>query len=234
MKLYCISDLHNKYKLLDPILPKPGEFDTLIICGDVTNKGSIKEVAAFGRWLSGVQGRFKHIVFVAGNHDYLFEQQKEIAVGLLPQGVHYLENSGVTIDGWNFWGSPQTPKFGFWAFMKERGPSINRYWDAIPEQTDVLITHGPPKFKLDDLKLSKNFKTNRHVGCQDLSNAVERVKPIINVFGHIHQSYGTIVDEQTTFVNCALCNTFNQLTKEPIKIELIKSEGQKRHTCKIL
>jgi len=53
-----------------------------------------------------------------------------------------LQDSGVTVEGLKFWGSPVNSILGEeWAFGRERGSAICKHWNQIPESTDVLITH---------------------------------------------------------------------------------------------
>jgi Icc-related predicted phosphoesterase len=59
-----------------------------------------------------------------------------------------------------------------------------KLWSAIPEDTDVLVTHGPPFGILD-----QNYN-KEHVGCESLTEHVLRIKPQLHIFGHIHEDYG--------------------------------------------
>lgn len=51
----------------------------------------------------------------------------------------------------------------------------------IPEDTDILIIHGPPRAHLDSLSL----------GCVYLLQELWRVQPRLHVFGHVHEGAGT-------------------------------------------
>ena len=152
--------------------------------------GTVKEVDAALLWLQRESSKFGHIVLIAGNHDFFFEELDKEAPGVSSawcslHNVTYLNDSGVTIDGVKFWGSPVQPWFHDWAFNRERGAEIRKHWDKIPDDTDVLITHGPPSNVLDYTKGGK------YVGCTDLRDTIEwRVFPKIHVFGHIHEGYG--------------------------------------------
>jgi len=113
----------------------------------------------------------------------------------------YLENIGVTIEGVSFWGSPYTPEFLNWAFMYPRGHAANQYWDQIPAGLDVLITHGPPYGILD-----QSAPGEEHLGCAELLKAVQKKKPKVHIFGHIHGGAGTFENGDTRFVNAAYLN----------------------------
>jgi Icc-related predicted phosphoesterase len=121
-------------------------------------------------------------------------------------GIIYLENASTTIDGIKFWGSPHTPTFGNWAFMKKR-EKINLVWQNIPDDTDILIVHGPPKGILDH---SYNREgVYERCGCSALrKHVLNRIKPKLMCFGHIHNSediinQGTLIlnQHQTIFSN---------------------------------
>src|ERR1700744_4768458 len=135
MRLVIISDTHGQH---DQIKDMP-EGDILIHAGDFMNSGTdLQEVTSFNRWLG--EQHFKYRIVCAGNHDKVFESDPGTAKSLLTN-THYLENSGITLDGLRFWASPYTPEFFDWAFMYPRGTAAEKYWDQIPENLDVLITH---------------------------------------------------------------------------------------------
>ncbi len=100
-------------------------------------------------------------------------------------GIIYLENAATIINGIKFWGSPHTPQFGEWAFMKSR-QTINRVWDEIPPDTDVLIVHGPPK-GVRDLSFDRHGNLE-YCGCGALMKKCFRMKDQLKLvlFGHIH------------------------------------------------
>ena len=110
----------------------------------------------------------------------------------------YLENSGVRIGDFTFWGSPYTPEFLRWAFIYPRGMSAERYWNQVPVGIDVLMTHGPPLGILDQTEQGE-----AHLGCEELLYAVEAKKPRVHVFGHIHGGAGIANNGTTHFVNAS-------------------------------
>ena len=204
MKFVAISDTHDKHAGLS--LP---EGDVIIHAGDATMRGTEQQVRNFLQWFSGLDYRYK--IFIAGNHDFLFERLPEEEVRkLIPENVIYLNDSGVEIEGIKIWGSPIQPWFQDWAFNRQRGADIKKHWDLIPSGTDILITHGPPFGILDRLILGMN------VGCEELRDAVRRVNPSVHIFGHIHESYGELASGETRFINAAVLNEDYFLTNEPI------------------
>lgn len=203
------------------------QLDILIFAGDCSSRGYFQEIKDFTYWFSKQPAT--HKVMIAGNHDFGFETVAEFDYEkphnvrqrpphleeLIPENITYLNDSGIEIMGLNIWGSPIQPWFHSWAFNRTRGEDIKKHWDLIPNNTDILITHGPPKGFLD--LLSHKFRRSGedpHVGCQDLLDAISRVKPKINVFGHIHEGYGTFETTETKFIN-ASCLTDNYKPMNP-------------------
>jgi Icc-related predicted phosphoesterase len=179
MNIILISDTHGFY-------PEVPDGDILVHAGDLTMRGTRQEVTEASEWLQSLP--HKHKIVIAGNHDWLFEKEPEIAQELmLVPGVTYLENSAVMIEGLVFYGSPVQPRFYDWAFNVDRGAAIRGYWQKIPVDVDVLITHGPPRGILDQ---ANPFRNTEHCGCDDLLIALETKRPKIHVFGHIHGGYG--------------------------------------------
>ena len=207
MRLILISDTHGRHR---NFTTPPG--DILIHAGDIMTDGyRSREISDFNTWL-GEQPQVKKVV-IAGNHDRLFESTTS-AQGVLTNAI-YLENSEVEIDGLKFWGSPAQPEFYNWAFNYKRGEDIDRIWRMIPDDTDVLITHGPPSGILDTVRSGKE-----HLGCGNLRAATVRVKPKLHVFGHIHGGYGEFDDGTTHFVNASLLNEAYQPVNQPIVVDL--------------
>lgn len=207
MRLILVSDTHGRHR---HFTTPPG--DILIHAGDIMTDGyRLAEVEDFNAWLGEQPQPIK--IVVAGNHDRAFEATT--ATRALLTNTIYLENSGVIIDGVKFWGSPAQPEFCNWAFNYRRGAHIDRIWQQIPDDTDVLITHGPP-FGVRDW--TKHGRPG--IGCADLKRTVQRVKPKLHVFGHIHGGYGEFDDGATHFVNASLLNEAYMPVNQPIVVEI--------------
>jgi len=191
MRIVALSDTHGMHERLQ--VP---DGDLLIFAGDCSSQGREYEVASFLHWFAALP--HPHKVMIAGNHDFLFEQNPEKTLAMIPPGIIYLNDSGVTIEGVKIWGSPYSPRFFDWAFNCDRGEDIAQHWRLIPDGTDVLITHGPPAGILD------RTMDGDVAGCEDLLRHVERVRPKVHVFGHIHEGYGMVDKDGTCFVNA--CN----------------------------
>ena len=217
MKITCISDTHNQHLHIPPDWLEGG--DVLVHAGDVSGRGSLKEVEAFLEWFNELP--YTHKIFIAGNHDFWFEKVSTFAVNEMLQekypNIIYLNDSGVEIDGVKFWGSPVQPWFYDWAFNR-MGTDICRHWDMIPLDTDVLITHGPMKGILD--------MTLRGVstGCPYLlEKSAEMTNLKLFVCGHIHESYGKFeFPDGGVFVNASTLNFNYNVQNKPIVVEIKK------------
>jgi len=209
MRVVVISDTHGQHNKL--VLPK---CDCIIHCGDVTSRGYKQEVYEFLNWFE--QLPFLYKIFIAGNHDWYFQEtdQEEIDSALMNRGIIYLKDEGVEVNGIKIYGSPVTPWFFDWAFNVHRGAEIKKYWDDIPENLDILITHGPPKSILD-----KN-DNSQECGCEDLLRSVLDKKPRFHLFGHIHEAYGKLLSPNTHFVNASVLNENYRLVNEPIVFDI--------------
>lgn len=205
MKIVCISDTHEKHRHVK--LPKG---DLLIHAGDFTWAGKQQPTFDFLDWMEAQP--FKHKIFVSGNHDFYFEHGKNLKQ-LEGRNFHYLVNEKTVMDGRiSIWGSPFTPEFLSWAFMGT-SRELETIWGGIPDRLDILITHGPPFGILD--------RTTEGVpaGCPKLLEAVQRKKPRIHIFGHIHEGYGMQEKNGTLFINASLCNANYDLVNAPVAID---------------
>lgn len=208
MKLGFISDTHTYHKRLRGL----ESIDILIHAGDVCMRGTEAEAIDFINWVNQVDVKYK--VFIAGNHDFYFEKTpSRIIRERLTENTFYLNDDGITIEGINIWGSPIQPWFRDWAFNRQRGEDIKRHWDLIPDNTNILITHGPPFGILD------RTDSGERVGCEDLLECVERIKPKYHVFGHIHEDYGLKDKEFTSFINASVLNEHYHLVNDPVVLE---------------
>lgn len=205
MKLVAISDTHNKHCEL-----KVPSGDILIHAGDFSRKGSLEDLADFNQWLGELPHKYK--ILIAGNHDFCFQNHAKEARSLLTNAI-YLEDSCEIIEGIKIYGSPWQPWFFNWAFNLKRGQEIAAKWALIPEDTKVVITHGPPYGILD------KTKTGVIVGCEELLKKIEFIQPKYHIFGHIHEGYGVQIQGKTTFINASSCDASYRLINPPIVVD---------------
>lgn len=225
MKIAAMADTHEKHERID--IP---DVDVLIHAGDFCGTGRPEEASLFLQWWNEID--VEHRILIAGNHDRCFERRISERPGLLRkagESGHYLQNESVSINGVTFYGSPYTPEFNDWSFMKKRGDELDKNWSKIPDETDVLITHGPPFGILDRARVRRqggglwggrasrrSMRRFKPVGDRQLQKALKRVRPDLHIFGHIHEQYGQENYEGVTCVNASLVNEDYELSREPI------------------
>lgn len=219
-KILLISDTHTYHGVLTDM----PEADFLIHAGDITGHGSENWTRKFLKWFGELR-LYPHKIFIAGNHDWFFESTPGLARRLVKEynnrykdngEIIYLEDSGVERWGLKFWGSPVTRPFCDWAFNRPES-KMAQHWAAIPTDTDVLITHGPPYMIMD----YAHTGSKEHCGSPALWEEVtKRIKPKIHVFGHIHEQYGVKVIGKTTFVNASILDSAYEYKNDPILLEV--------------
>ncbi|MGH9820515.1 MAG: metallophosphatase domain-containing protein [Pyrinomonadaceae bacterium] len=213
-RIVCLSDTHNCNEQI--VVP---DGDILIHSGDATIRGTLEEIVEFNYWFSTLP--HQHKIFVAGNHDWLFETDNRSARKLLDQRIIYLQDSSVTIDGLKIYGSPWQPRFFDWAFNLNRGAEMADKWKLIPAEIDILITHGPPNGILD---LVPRKIGDENAGCEELRTKVREIAEFgrlkLHVFGHIHCGHGTAEEFGVRFVNASNCDEAYHPSQPPIVIDL--------------
>lgn len=221
MKIVCISDSHNQ----KPKLPPDG--DLLIHSGDLTMMGTLSEVERSIQWLGEIaKNKYDHgVILVPGNHDFLFEKfepgmktnkggfkierEPELARKLCEKyGVDLLIDESMEVEGIKIYGSPIQPWFHDWAFNVDRS-KIGLVWEKIPDDTQILITHGPP-YGIGDLCRGGN------VGCAALLERIKLLKEFkLHICGHIHEGAGHSWFNNKLFINASVLdghyNGFNDI-----------------------
>lgn len=208
MKIWAIADTHNRHNEL----PVP-ECDIVIHAGDFSNSNNwlenFREALSFLSWYESLEIPIK--ILVPGNHD-IYAEKHPIKSELRGRGITLLIHEQTIIEHrgeqYIVFGSPYTPTFGKgWAYNKSRS-KIGEYWSQIPEEIDILVTHGPPKGILD-LCMSVDGGRIVQAGDRALRREVtERIKPGLHIFGHIHSTsqfhnYGCFIDTPITFINAS-------------------------------
>ena len=184
MKIWHISDTHTYHGLLKV----PEGIDMIIHSGDATNPrdpyASEQEMLNFISWFGSLP--IKHKVFVAGNHDLCIERNLITKIDFMKNGIVYLENDYVEVEGIKIWGSPFTPSFGQgWAFNKKRS-ALHDIWKEIPDDVDIVVVHGPPKGILD--LAYHQLNCIEFCGDEALRKRMYLLNPKLCLFGHIHNN----------------------------------------------
>ena len=206
MKIWHISDTHGFHKQLNI----PEGIDLVIHTGDCSNRmdpyTNEPEVRQFIEWYEQVP--IPNKIFIPGNHDTSIERNLIKGSDFISAGIHLLNHDWMNVDGIKIFGSPYTPTYGQWAFMKSR-ETINRVWEQIPEGMDIVAVHGPCKGILD---LSRD-RQNVLEFCGDgalRKHVLDRIKPKYFLSGHIHNfediintGFRYLPDYGITFSNAA-------------------------------
>lgn len=210
-KICFVSDLHGH-------LPKIPDCDILCIVGDICP--AYDHSISFQKlWLEGIFNSWikwlniPNVVFTPGNHDFIFQESPE----LIKNPPYYLLlNSSIEINGIKFWGSPFSTLFGNWVFM-DTDERLQQYWEKIPPDTNVILTHGPAYSILD----WSNYG-DEHTGSKTLRDRILEVKPKIHACGHIHSEYGILEYENIKFINCSYLDDNYKPKNSPIVVNYEK------------
>jgi len=219
LKIWFISDTHTRHAEL-----KVPRADVVIHCGDEANVRkpwqNKLQSAAFFDWFVELDIETK--IFVPGNHS------TAIGDGLLKPAdytsVRFLIHEAMNLGGFRVFGSPYTPMFFEWAYMKDR-EELDSYWSEIPAETEILITHGPPKGVRD---VTRHWRTKEpiHVGSKKLTRHVtQRIRPRIHAFGHLHdeagiENFGTETRDGIQFINCSCVDLQGKLVNHGLVVEV--------------
>lgn len=227
MKAWIISDTHVKHGLLNV----PKDIDIVFHAGDMGSYRdpymNVNGVLDFLAWYRNLN--IPHKILTCGNHDTSIER------GLISpkqfEGITFLNHEYAEVVGLKIFGSPFQPSFGHgWAYNVPRS-KIQEYWKDIPNDLDILITHGPPKGILDltqyDSREGAEGKAFFQCGCEALLERIQNVKPKRHIFGHIHPekncpNAGIYVPNgsPTTFINAAVLNLDYNIDNHGVVIEI--------------
>jgi Icc-related predicted phosphoesterase len=225
MKIWTISDTHTKHLELE--LPDHNEIDMVIHAGDASSTKDTSfneaEMREFLQWFDSLPYKYK--IYIPGNHDtsiqagmFNFEEHTDII---------FLIHESVEIEGIKIFGSPYTPSFGIgWAYNISRH-KIDNYWELIPDNTDIIVTHGPPKGIMD--YTAEGHSVYTQTGCKALLNNIKLINPKYHIFGHLHDednvlNCGTFKPNNdkadTTYVNACTMNLSYNIVNNGIIIEV--------------
>ena len=201
MTITFISDTHNKHKQIQDL---PGG-DLLIHAGDISSMGHKHEIQQFCKWFDSLTN-YTSVVFIAGNHDFGFEKRPEESMEIVNsyKWINYLQDNHLSFG----------PDMETLVNLPKNGWELDQKWNDIPEDTDILITHGPAFGILDTIA-----GQYENLGCQLLTNRIKKIKPKIHVCGHIHSGRGYVFDGDTHFFNASVLDEQYQYTQKPLTVE---------------
>lgn len=243
MRVTLISDTHTKHNRLvhsktlrnnNESFHLPGG-NLLIHAGDFMSSGyNFFEADEFFKWFDEIDN-YDTKVLIAGNHDRVMEYDSKFMLNHLSgfKTIEYLQDEELVLyfdgpdgdyseDNVRIYGSPWQPEFFNWAFnLPRNGEEMKAKWDAIPNNTDILITHSPPYGRLDI-----PGRQNIRVGCEMLRHRVDEISPKIHVFGHIHGGYGYYFDGHTHFFNASVLDENYLYTQHPWNFDWDKNSNE--------
>jgi Icc-related predicted phosphoesterase len=215
MRITFISDTHTRHHEITQDLPGG---DLLVHSGDLMNSGrNIEDIKSFCKWFDSLD-QYTHKVFIAGNHDRLFQNDYHGAMEIVNsyKNITYLQDDWVEVGDDNemvkIYGSPWQPWFYDWAFNLQRnGIGLASKWEAIPEDTDIVVTHGPA-YGMVDTVAGRQYD---NLGCELLRERLDLIKPSIHTCGHIHTGYGHTLNEGTHYFNASVLDERYEYEQKP-------------------
>lgn len=223
LRLVFISDTHGYHKSLN--IP---QCDLLICSGDLSFRGEIEIFKSFDEWIKNLKDNktIRECIVIPGNHD--LSTDPKFLRYYQPNFRDFFQNSKLLIDQsfqfeeLNIYGSPQTPEFCGWGHSYSNSREANQIWSKIPDNTNLLITHGPPYSILDAV-----YYDQRNVGCMELYLKVTQLNNLaVHSFGHIHEQYGFKKVGDTLFINASSCTLKYHPYNKPIVADLSLVEGR--------
>jgi len=229
MRIVALSDQHG-------YLPEIPPCDLLLVAGDVCPDRFGTALAAdhpdrqkdwFDEharpWLAKAPAAYKILTW--GNHDWCgqachFETGSPESTGgqILVDAGTRVPRSGDGAQSISVWASPWSREFGDWAFMKSPG-GLAEVYAAIPEGTDILVTHQPP-YRHGDRFDHRGSPDMEHLGSTELLSAIGRIKPRLVVCGHLHGGHGRFVYDGVLVHNVSVVNDDYQLVRPPTVIDI--------------
>lgn len=213
MTITVISDTHGRHKeIVFPTLDD--DINVLIHCGDFSHNP--KQVFSFSKWFSEVPG-YDYRIIIAGNHDMYIETvgYQEYFDYCKEKNIIYLQDTSIDIEGVKFHGSPWSNRFGSWAFM-DIDIKLDKHWQKIPDDVEILITHGPSK-GIGDKVLS-----GEHVGSSTLTHQINNrlTKLKLHCFGHIHEAVGVYANDRYTSINASTFDWYKDALNKPKQFKI--------------
>lgn len=222
MKIGLLSDTHCQHASV--LIPRG--LDMIIHAGDFADSKSPvlneHEVHNFIDWYTSLNIKYK--ILIAGNHDTALEAGLIKSKYIKSKGIYFLQDDTIIIEDIKIFGSPYTPNFGkHWAFNVDRS-KLYKHWNLIEENTDIVITHGPPMGMLD---ITNNDGCNFQAGCKSLMRTMLKIQPQYHIFGHLHDEpyiynngIKTIDNCKTQFMNVSILDLKHNIVNKLKIIEI--------------
>ena len=177
MKLLIASDIHEDKKAVKKLANKAAKdnVELVILAGDLTY---------FDMDWKGLIGPFlekkKQVLFVPGNHDSL----GTAAILVKKYSIKNLQDYSVIIDDVGFFGCGGANIGLNFTDEEDFFETLYRGFKYIKEaKKKVMVTHLHPEGSMVEKKSGFD-------GSKSIRNAIEKFKPDVHIFGHIHETEG--------------------------------------------
>lgn len=219
MKIILLSDTHSRMHEMTKLINKTIEeynIEAIFHCGDFGE--SIYKIIDFFKWFSAFNVETK--IVIPGNHELYIEKHEEHVKELSKYYlVDLLINESIDFNGFKVYGSPYTPEFHNWAYNRTN-KQLSNDWENIPDDTNILLTHGPAYGCLD-----KVIRGDQHVGCKHLTKRIKELNNLqYHFFGHIHESRGYEYNNNILNVNASSVNLQYKYQNEIYIVDLETQE----------
>jgi len=182
-----------------------------IFAGDY-QKNNLDTGEDFIEWIAELP--YKHKIIVCGNHDNNFAIAKEKCKNY--NNIHFIVHDSIEIEGIKFFCSAYSRTFGHWSFMTDED-TLKYLYEKIPNATEILVTHTPPFGVLDQTIYGIP------AGSTSLKHRIPELSKLkYNIFGHIHESNGSIIADNIQYINCSVINELYELVNVPYIFEYKK------------
>lgn len=211
MRIRILSDLHLEFMTAEArkafIESVPVDCDVLALAGDVDAGASLLGT------LETFAARFRHVVYVLGNHEFygtsVAARLDALRSWRRPENFHWLENSSVVIDGQRFIGCSlwfrhapdadtgalndflQIRDFVPWVY--ERNRESVAFLEASVQVNDVVVTHHLPSSRCVHRKY-RGDPLNAFFVC-DVEHVVRAKTPAVWIHGHTHETVDLVVGQ---------------------------------------
>lgn len=202
--LQVMSDLHleffpNWYPFVEGL---PVLADILVLAGDIhVGSNIVPALCTFG-------ARFRHVIFVPGNHELYDSSPAHLAhyrqrVKEQTSNVHWLDRSAVTIEGQRFLGAtlwfsdPEDVRLkrgltdfyvirDFEPWVYEENDAARDFLESEVTSSDVVITHHLPH----PASIAPKYRGDKSnvFFLHDMTSLIERATPRLWIHGHTHES----------------------------------------------